>query len=427
MVAVHTDLQRGDQIAGCTLLEKVGFGGESVVWSGVYASISHPVIIRLTPIDGVDMHEAANLVKQAQILTTLEHSHVLPVYDTGLTSGFFYTVSRYCANGSLDQMMKKRRLSTVEVLLFAMQIALALNYVHNYNIVHRDLKPANILLDINHHAYLTDFGLAEQLITGKDAPHHTSHGTAPYVPPEHRLGEEVSRTADIYSFGIMLFEMLKGHLPWHGERALHQFQIREPNSILPPLPSAYPIDVHRVLTDMTRADPGDRIQSALDAYLKLYTAFDSPDIRSTGARPSTKDVALTLILRGRQNWMSKPAQFPLRLTDMAYIDSQIDNINRKTYPDLAAFMLHGALTYGYRVEYWWNELQHVYGRMEICERVLLNEIDPTAALLQLQTMEADYLYEHLSQTTWGIVKELAHEPGPSQRSAAKLLTMLERS
>lgn len=425
MVAMSLDLKRSDQIAGCTLLEPIGAGGESVVWSAIHSSVPEPIVVRLTPVDITKLEQAESLLQQAQILTTLEHSHVLPIYDTGIAAGHFYTVSRYCANGSLDRMMKKRKLSTVEVLLFAMQTALALNYVHNYRIVHRDLKPANIVLDINQHAYLTDFGVSEQLIKGITTTHQSTYGTAPYVSPEHRLGERVSPASDIYSFGIMMFEMLKGVLPWDGHRSLHQFQIRDPQAILPPLDRNHPREVHAVLQAMTKTNQEERIQSALEAYMMLHKAFESPDIRSTGAQPSARDVALTLTLRGRQSWITHPQQFPLRLTDLAYIDSQMSVIDRRTYPDLAAFMLHGALTFGYKVDDWWKELPHTYKQMELCERVLHYEKTPKAALEKLNEFSTDFLCQQLAPETWDRLAELTHTEGEGQRIAAQLLARLE--
>ncbi len=424
VTAISTDFESGGQIAGCTLLERIGLGGESVVWSATHSALSHPVVIRLTPIHTGNLHEAEGLLRQAQILSRLAHSHVLPLYDTGISSGNFYTVSRYCANGSLDQMMRKRKLSTVEVLLFAMQIALALNHLHNHRVVHRDVKPANIVLDINQHAYLTDFGVSEQLV-GRDTPQHGSYGTAPYVPPEHRLGEDVTQASDIYSFGIMLFEMLEGSLPWDGRRALHQFQIRDPKATLPPLGSGYPPAVHHVLRAMTQAYPEDRTTSALQCYQDLHEAFGSPDIRSTGVMPSAKDVALTLVLRGRQSWITHPQQFPLRLTDLAYIDSQINVIDQTVYPDLGSFMLHGALTYDYQVDYWWQRMQRTYRRMDLCERILYHEKNPSAALTKLLTFETEYLCEQLAPETWDRLAELANGKGPGYQLAGQLLAQLD--
>jgi serine/threonine-protein kinase len=194
----------------------LGKGGMAAVYRAYQASVKRYVAIKVM---APEVAEQAGFVerfeREAQMIASLEHPHILPVIDYGLADGLHYIVMRYIEGGSLDERMRRKQLSLQECARFLTQIASALDYAHRKGVVHRDLKPNNVLLDSDENSYLTDFGIARltQSQTRLTATGSVM-GTPAYMSPEQAMGRPVDGRSDIYTLGVMLYEMVLNKLPF---------------------------------------------------------------------------------------------------------------------------------------------------------------------------------------------------------------------
>ncbi len=260
-------LQRGSQIGSFSLLEPIGQGGEATVWSGWDDQERRVVALKVVTLAATDASASTGVSndfrRQVHLLASLEHPHILPIYEFGSTEEYFYFAMRYSSAGSLVNLLAKGPLPIEEVIRLSAQICHALEYIHKMGIVHRDLKPSNILLDWRQRAYLSDFGLAKQVLQ-ETRPLHTGRGTGPYAPYEQHALLNAVPQSDIYSLGVLIYELLAGKLPWDGNESLALQQWRglgelpDPREINPAVPG----ELTEVLRQMTAFDWLHRPESA---------------------------------------------------------------------------------------------------------------------------------------------------------------------
>jgi serine/threonine-protein kinase len=158
--------------------------------------------------------------KEAEAVFSLEHENIVRVSDIGCEDGTYYMVMEYIPGSTLKSLIQKNgAIPEREAILFAIQICSALSAAHKRGIIHRDIKPHNILLDNDHTAKVTDFGIAKSISTSQDEEKEVI-GSVYYVSPEQARGDSVDARTDIYSLGIMLYQMVTGELPYTGDQTV---------------------------------------------------------------------------------------------------------------------------------------------------------------------------------------------------------------
>jgi|GEM_PF-2441495 len=299
--APSTAPQGPPEIPGYKILDKIGEGGMGALYLAEESTLGRRVAIKVIShrIAG-DAMSTARFLREARTLATIEHPHVVRVYSFGEVNGSPYLVMEYVEGETLAQRLGRAgRLPIDESLRMTRQIVEALEAAWERKIVHRDIKPSNILLDRRNQVRVADFGLAKphEEVSDFSLTHSNAMvGTPHYVSPEQAQGKEVDFRSDVYSLGIMLYQMLTGERPFEGTTpvAVIAKHLSEP---LPALGTKRPeagASVERILRAMTEKDPERRpasyakIHQALDSLLGTTPSSDLPTLAQTMETPRAR-------------------------------------------------------------------------------------------------------------------------------------------
>ena len=249
------------QIPGYRIERVLGKGATATVYLAIQESLDRRVALKILSAQLVkDPAFNKRFIKEGKTVARLAHPHIVAVYDTGSHQTVFYIAMEYLECGSLKERIKAG-LTPEAALQVLRQIAQALGYAHRQHCIHRDLKPANILFRDAETAVLSDFGIAKNL---EDKTQLTAAGwrigTPNYMSPEQAMGKPVDARSDLYSLGILFYEMLTGTRPYKGADAFETalLHVKAPVPILPePLNHFQP-----VLDRLLAKDPSTRFASA---------------------------------------------------------------------------------------------------------------------------------------------------------------------
>ena len=268
----------GKTIGQYEIVEKIGVGGMATVYKAYQASINRYVALKILPTQFAhDPNFVKRFTQEAKAIAALEHPHILPVYDFGTQEGMTYMVMRYIEGGTLAGLMGQP-MSNERIVEIVGNMARALDYAHSQGVVHRDIKPSNILMDKHGEALLTDFGIAKVMqdsggtqLTGTGS----ILGTPEYMSPEQAEGVSVDHRSDLYSLGVVLYELLTGQPPYQAKTPLAVVLMH----VKDPLPLPHTINpnvaepLEQVVLKAMAKDRNQRYQTAAEMEQALKNAF----------------------------------------------------------------------------------------------------------------------------------------------------------
>lgn len=249
------------KITGYTIERQIGQGGMAVVYRALQESLRRPVALKvMNPLFADSPEFSERFLNEGRLLAALQHSHIITIYDIGVSDAYHYISMEYVDGGDLRQRIR-HGIPPQAALDYVITLGSCLEAAHAAHIVHRDIKPANILFRQDGTLLLTDFGIAKQLENPKELTATGSLiGSPHYLSPEQALGRPIDGRADIYSLGIVLYEMLVEKKPFEGDSQI-EIALQHIEGTLPRLPQS--LSHFQPLCDrMTAKKPEDRFRDA---------------------------------------------------------------------------------------------------------------------------------------------------------------------
>jgi serine/threonine-protein kinase len=264
----------GSTLGNYKILEKLGEGGQGTVYKAVDSKLGRTLVIKVLPAELTSRE--ANLrrfEREARLASALDHPNICTIFDLNEINGIHFIAMQYIEGRNVRQLVNGRPLSLESALSIALQTAEALAAAHARGIIHRDIKAGNVMVTPTGQVKVLDFGLAKLL--DEDAArtsgiHHTEitevgvpYGTATYAAPEQARGDRVDARADIFSTGVLLYEMLAGTWPFQGQTAVevrHAVLNEEPKPISQIRPGRVPARLQTIVDKTLAKDPRDRYQ-----------------------------------------------------------------------------------------------------------------------------------------------------------------------
>ena len=261
----------GTMLGTCTLQQVIGQGGMGAVYLAQQSRPRRQVAVKvLLPLTPLPPNQLAAFLerfrRETDAAASLEHPNIITVYEYGEYNGLAYLVMPYISGGTLrDVMEREGALALPKALSYLEQLAAALDFAHVRGVIHRDIKPANVLLTPEERLLLTDFGLVKISVEGKEALRHLTGpgapvGTPDYMSPEQVLGDQVDGRADLYSLGVILYQMVTGTTPFQAETPMQiaaqhlQVAPTPPRLLRPDLP----LPAEQVMLRAMAKRPADR-------------------------------------------------------------------------------------------------------------------------------------------------------------------------
>jgi eukaryotic-like serine/threonine-protein kinase len=283
------------RVGNYEILEEIGRGGMGVIYRARQRHSRRIVALKRVASYHLDSRETLERFRrEAQAAASLDHPNILPIYEIGQAEdGLPFFSMKYAAGGSFQKAAAALRKQPRECVRLLAQVARAVQYAHEHGVLHRDLKPGNILLDAHGEPFVTDFGLAKWLDTGTDLTRTlTIFGTPGYIAPEQARGPaaKLTRAADVYSLGAILFDLLTGRPPFLGEHALAVVQqaSEKPAPKLRSLAPSLDRELETICARCLEREPQARYRSASDLAVDLERWLEGRPIIARRVAPPVR-------------------------------------------------------------------------------------------------------------------------------------------
>jgi len=267
----------GQIISHYEILEKIGGGGMGIVYKARDMKLDRMVALKFLPPELTrDPDAKKRFIHEAKAASTLEHNNICNIHEINETEdGQLFISMAYYEGESLKHKIESERLLSIdEILDIAIQIARGLSRAHESSIIHRDLKPANIMVTMHNEIKIVDFGLAKLDAYTKVTREGISVGTVAYMSPEQTKGNEVDQRTDIWSLGVVLYEMLRGQLPFRGDydqAVIYSIVNEQPERI-----ENIPDNLNLIITKCLEKNPQDRYQNVSELLADLQGIKKGP-------------------------------------------------------------------------------------------------------------------------------------------------------
>ena len=259
------------------IIKTIGEGGMANVYLAYDTILDRNVAVKVLRGDlAADEKFVRRFQREALSASSLSHPNIVEVYDVGEDNGSYYIVMEYIEGKQLKQMLKKRgKLTLNEVVDIMSQVTDGMSAAHDSYIIHRDIKPQNIMILENGLIKITDFGIAMALNSTQLTQTNSVMGSVHYLPPEQASGKGATIQSDVYSMGILMYELLTGELPFKGDNAVEIAlkQIKEPVPSIKQKIESLPQSIENIILKATAKNPKNRYKDAREMHDDLKTAL----------------------------------------------------------------------------------------------------------------------------------------------------------
>ena len=293
-------LELGTMLSGrYEVLKRVGSGGMADVYMAKDHKLNRNVAVKVLKSEYVEDEKFLKKFEtEAQAVARLSHPNIVNIYDVGIEDGINYIVMELAEGITLKEYIRKKGyLSPKETVEISTQIASAISHAHKNHIIHRDIKPQNILVSDTGIIKVTDFGIAKATSSNTVTSTATAMGSVHYISPEQAKGRFCDEKSDIYSLGITMYEMVRGHVPFDHENGVTIALMHLQNEITPPsqIRDGIPDSLEKIILKCTMKKPEERYQTADDLIADLRLVFEDTSGGYVGVVPAIDDSPTIMI------------------------------------------------------------------------------------------------------------------------------------
>ena len=281
----------GKTLRNYRITDKLGVGGQGAVYKAIDTKLGRAVVIKVIPPElSVKQANLKRFEREARLASSLDHPNICTIFDLDEVDGVHFIAMQFVEGKNVRQLVAGRPLELKTALLIGLQVADALAAAHNRGIIHRDIKSGNVMVTSSGQVKVLDFGLAKLLDDTEAATagiHRTEltevgvpYGTATYAAPEQARGDRVDKRADIFSFGVLLYEMLTGTWPFRGKTTIdvrHAVLHDAPRPVEELRSSAIPPRLQQIIDKALAKEPKDRFQNMDDFRSELRQVLHDVD------------------------------------------------------------------------------------------------------------------------------------------------------